>query len=100
MYTGIGGGLHTGIGGGLYTGIGGGLYAGIGGGLYSGIGGGLYSGIGGGLFAGPGTPYMSNQPPLPDLIKYLKNHHTALYDLVHRAYRGAGYDVEELARNS
>jgi hypothetical protein len=97
MYTGVGGGLYTGVGGGLYTGVGGGLYTGVGGGLYSGVGGGLYKGVGGGLYAGAGQSYMSIQPPLPDLLDYLRRYDRRLYDLVISAYRGVGVDAEALA---
>ena len=62
---------YTGPGGGLYTGPGGGLYTGSDGGLYTGPGGGLYTGPGGGLYTGPGEPYMSNWPPIEDLIMQL-----------------------------
>ena len=73
MYTGPGGGAYTGPGGGLYTGPGGGMYTGPGGGLYTGPGGGLYTGPGGGLYTGPSSnPYMSNQPPRDELLKYLR----------------------------
>jgi hypothetical protein len=61
------------------------------------VGGGLYHGVGGGLYAGAGTPYMSNHPPLPDLLEYLRVNRPSLHRVIVNAYAAVGVNVEKHA---